>query len=296
MSIPTTSIPTILYVMGTGRSGTTILEIVLKAADDVDGLGEMTHFPRDGVILNKECACGAEAHACEAWGPVVKEITRKTPNTLRNLNKRIDGHVHFPLRAFGHFGDLSSYKIVNQAMYTHVHFKEPVKYIVDSSKYASRPLALKQFYPGSIKVIAITRSPAELLNAFQEKNEDEQKPKSYLMAALYYFFVLLCMKITAVKFKGDTVSIRYEDLVTDPDGTLTRIEKALGLDLSRAKHLVNTNSPLSPGHIVTGNRLRKSASIIFRKRSSSLEENEHLPFFAQFLSKVMTHYRNLLGF
>ena len=45
------SIPDILYIMGPGRSGTTVLHILLANNPGFFGMGEITHVFRDAFLL-----------------------------------------------------------------------------------------------------------------------------------------------------------------------------------------------------------------------------------------------------
>ena len=58
--------------------------------------------------------------------------------------------------------------------------------------------------------------------------------------------------------------LRYEDLLSDPIGTLECIETWCKLDLSETKKYIDENLPFEVGHIVTGNRLRKNSKVVFQ--------------------------------
>src|SRR5687767_4385545 len=55
---PADSMPEILYVMGTGRSGTTILEVLLTNEEGITSTGEVKHIFRDAFVRDLQCACG----------------------------------------------------------------------------------------------------------------------------------------------------------------------------------------------------------------------------------------------
>ena len=63
--------PMIIYIMGTGRSGTTILEVLLGSQDKVVQAGEITHIFKDGIQRSIACACGSLAEKCPLWGSVL---------------------------------------------------------------------------------------------------------------------------------------------------------------------------------------------------------------------------------
>jgi hypothetical protein len=284
----------ILYIMGAGRSGTTILEILLKASDGVAGFGEMSHFIRDGVQLNKRCSCGEVASKCIAWGNNYMHFSASnTAASLMAINK-VESHSRFLKNALVGFDELMlrSYSQDATSMFTSLN-TEVNTILVDSSKYPGRALALQKIFGDQLVVVAVTRDPGELLEAFKKKNNDEQKPKSNTMAALYFFYVLTCMFVAKTKLKK-VVCVRYEDLVTSPSKVLTNIEECLTINLEGSRRAIKENLTLTPGHIITGNRLRNQDDIRFKVKSSY--SKPELGIFGKFYVVILNVYRNILGF
>ena len=64
--------PTIVYVGGYGRSGSTILGLLLGQHE------ACVHFGEFGVIWsalkrNRSCTCGSKLYNCEFWGPLLAD-------------------------------------------------------------------------------------------------------------------------------------------------------------------------------------------------------------------------------
>ncbi|MDC3333044.1 sulfotransferase [bacterium] len=284
----------IVYIMGTGRSGTTILEVVLKASEGVDGYGEVTHFPKDGCLNDSQCSCGQLSSACEAWGQVASDIKHSGIKSPELVNSNIESHKHFFATYFGVNNKLQEdYNVLNNMIFERLFRESRGGVLVDSSKYPGRAIALSRTVNSPLHVVAVNRCPYELLSAFQKNNEGEQLPKSYINVFLYYLYVITCMRLASFKFKK-FVSVRYEDFVTAPIDALLHIERKLGLDLSGSKIAVENNMVINPGHIVTGNRLRKEKNIIFKVRQR--EHRSELPVGAKILAKILSAYRAALGF
>ena len=285
----------ILYIMGTGRSGTTILEVLLKASKDIDGFGEVTHFPRDGVLKNVECSCGSASNSCVVWGEVVKTLQGSNFQDIDKINGKLEHHRNFfsNVLKLSKTGAMKTYQALNTQIFSALKLKTDVKTLIDSSKYPGRAVALSRIYGSDFFVIGVTRCPFELLSAFQKDNEGEQLPKSYLMAAFYYLYVITCMRVSSF-FIPKFVSIRYERLVQNPVRELEKIECDLNVDLSGSKRAVANKEGMSPGHIVTGNRLRKKSQIIFETRQKNHTVN--MPAGARALGFLLVVYRNALRF
>lgn len=260
--------PQILYIMGAGRSGTTILEVVLTGCAHIAGVGEVTHLFKDGYITQDVCACGASAPQCKLWGEVYRMSgwTDDVVRRLANLFRRLDWHAGFLSAWFCRQDALefAEYADANRKIFQHVSAAQRVNIVVDSSKYGARALNLDRIFTDKVRVICMTRSPEGLLNSFQKAHHDEQKPKSRLALLLYYFFILISMRVVARRFGDRACVIRYEELVSDPDQVLAGLEKWLAIDLSEPRRRIATKTAFSGNHIVTGNRLRKAKEIIFR--------------------------------
>ncbi len=66
--------PQIIYIAGYGRSGSTLLERVLAAHPEIDGLGEVEHLSRAEDFHAASCGCGRPLAECELWGPVISAL------------------------------------------------------------------------------------------------------------------------------------------------------------------------------------------------------------------------------
>ncbi len=62
--------PTVLYLGGLGRSGTTVLERVLGELPGVCSVGELVHLWRRGVLDGETCGCGRSFGSCPFWAEV----------------------------------------------------------------------------------------------------------------------------------------------------------------------------------------------------------------------------------
>lgn len=59
----------IAYIVGIGRSGSTLIDMVLGSHPEVFSLGEIVHFPRV-YKENASCTCGLPIKQCEVWNEV----------------------------------------------------------------------------------------------------------------------------------------------------------------------------------------------------------------------------------
>jgi hypothetical protein len=291
--------PEILYVMGTGRSGTTILEVLLTNDEGISGTGELKHIIRDGFIRDLPCACGKLGHECELWSGVLKLAGWNKEDCARygQAIEALESHQNFARVFLGAINRKKAalHEEATTTIFRSVRRLTGSRVVVDSSKYPARALLLARMYPDKVRVLCVTRSAAGLIAAFQKKNDAEQRPKSRFAAAAYYLYVLLCMRLVRARLGKRCFTIRFEDLGRDPIGVLTRIETWSGISLARARAKIASAEWFQVGHIVTGNRLRKGGKVKFDPSSSKTPEPQRAPS-STLLSWILERYRALLGF
>jgi len=293
------ALPDILYIMGTGRSGTTILEVLIASSAGFASVGELKHIFRDGFLREKPCACGKTASSCDLWSRVLQSTRWKREDLaqLARLTDGIEAHWRFPFVWSGLVGrrTLAQYRNAAAALYRSIAATSHAPIVVDSSKYPARALLLAKQFPGRVRVLCITRSAAGLFKAFEKKHTDEQKPKSPLAVTLYYLYVLFCMRLVRARLGDRCLAIRFEDLRRDPDEVLRRIDRWSGYRLEGALRKLAENDWFEVGHIVTGNRLRKQGRVKFEAGDASRSE----PIYAglrRYVVRWLEAYRRALGF
>jgi hypothetical protein len=267
-------VPQILYIMGTGRTGTTILEILLANNPGMVGVGEAKHIFRDGFIRNLPCACGRAGLECELWSRVLEMSgwnLRECEDRGR-LVEHVESHARFPFVWLGaaRARSLERYRRTHETLFRAVGAITHAQVIVDSSKYAGRALLFARLFPDRVKVLCITRSAAGMLKAFQKVNDGEQRPKGRLAVAAYYLYVLACMRVVRRRLGERCFEITFEELNSDPAVVLARIERWSGWSLVCAREKVASGGLLSVGHIVTGNRLRRKGAVRFEPSAAMI--------------------------
>ena len=80
----------VLYIAGYGRSGSTILDIILDSHPDITAVGELTFLLDDAAIPSRHCSCGAAYAECGFWSRVVSSQARSSELAalVRGIEKR----------------------------------------------------------------------------------------------------------------------------------------------------------------------------------------------------------------
>lgn len=266
----------IIYIIGAGRSGTTLLDIILGNGRTVFSAGELNRFTkRDGippdakVVSHKQFWADVNVklaasgylkpfHYYPAFNNLEYHLSVFFPDFLLNKVK-LSEFSNYQLSLFAAIGEIAGRD-----------FDKDI--IVDSSKYPMRALRLSRIFGDDISFIYLRRNPVAVVESFQ-KRDVEQPPKSRLMANLYLLGVNLVTRIVLKKLKlrHKVCYLEYEKLLASPVDALDKLEKELLIDLSCPKQLLQMNRPLRVGPLFDGNRLRLSDSIKFRKDTKQVK-------------------------
>lgn len=251
----------VLYIMGTARSGSTVLEILLAHGEHCVGVGELSAIVQDGFIENKPCSCGAAFNDCGFWSEVKRQLAlnQKDLQEWAHLQRKVDWHAGF-LRQWLRLlspSDWRRYHDYNSCLLHVLHDISGGAVIVDSSKYAGRALALAKMPEVELSVICLTRSPEGLMDSFQKPNKEEQHPKTPWAVFRYYAFVMFSLRVALRRLKVSSLRLTYEQFIGDPVAAITRIGEKSHINFMPVIERIRDDESLEVGHLVTGNRLRK---------------------------------------
>lgn len=251
--------PSVLYIMGAGRSGTTVMAALLASSQDVVAAGELHQLPMH-VRGEKDCGCGLPLSECPEWRKHAAAYISAGESAYAERAERFHGHRtiwrYFLSRTFARD---AAYQEVETAVFRSLGRGR--RLVVDSSKYIGRALALSRVDPLGVRVMYMVRDPRGVVESFGKK---VQTSRGALSATLYYIAVNLTAEAVARTLLRDRViKVRFEDLVERPDETLARLSRFIGKDLGRAVDAIRDGREVAVGHLVGGNRLRSNERVTF---------------------------------
>lgn len=270
----------IIYILGAGRSGTTLLDIVLGNGENMTSRGEINRFPkRNGYSPN----CPTDSPNYCYWENIKNLLKERNPqfadlSVINRLHQKFEYHSGL-IKSEVAGKDNKEYQLYAsflKELYALIFETTSQDIIVESSKYPGRILALSDILPYEIKVIYLMRDPVKVVNAFTKKNI-EQPSKNYFAANLYYLSVNLLCKYASRKLKQRNIEVmkmKYEQLLANPLTVLTEVEQRLGVDLTQAKRKVCNGESLDIGYLFDGNRIRHQKYLLF---NSKTEKNSYKP-------------------
>ena len=158
----------VLYIAGTGRSGSTLLARVLGEVEGVFTAGELRYFWQRGLIEQRKCGCGVPVPECPLWhdviersafdGDTVQKVVRLLRQTgrIRHLPSALRGaQLHRLIE--GSAGQDAVTAL--QHLYQHAAAASGARVIVDSSKLPSYGRLLREVPGIDLRVVHMVRDP-----------------------------------------------------------------------------------------------------------------------------------------
>jgi len=253
--------PKVIYIMGCGRSGTTIMDILLGNHAGFQSVGELNNAP---LAWNKDetCGCGLSLRECDIWKNVGSDCFQNDSTNVHyeilKHQRDIERQVSIVKHVLGLFDRsvIDAYHSYVYDTFRILKTSASVHTVIDSSKSIGRGLALLKNTRLDVQIIHLVRDPRGVFFSFQKKNL-VTPTMNILSLALYWNSVNLLASLLKLKFgKNKFLRIRYEDLVTNSDLVITQIENFVGEDLSDVKQKLRDEVPMDRGHLAMGNRVR----------------------------------------
>ncbi len=265
----------VVYIAGSGRSGSTLVERTLGAIPGWVNVGEMIDLFRTTTAIEERCGCGQAFADCGFWSEVGRaaygEWSPALWKGLSDLQSRLSRQRHLPrLLAIG-AGSKSSTAEHCRAYAEHyaricraVTEVSGAKVIVDASKWPGQALALRK---GGIPIRLLhqLRDPRGVAHSWdksgvarpQSRAGATMATRAPLISAARWLAMQAEIDLMAPAFEHAT-TVRYEDFVADPTGVVARVvdELGIGLDAQGLAHVGVHEIKLPESHGLAGNPSR----------------------------------------
>ena len=260
----------IIYITGLGRSGSTIVDIVLGNNPNTVSCGEITNIFQDAYILNQICSCGQDGANCEYWQSLKKEWEIKSNldiNKFVKLTTRYEKNTFLAwLRYFFNYF-LFQTKNFKQYLHAMILFMEMLfernnaDILIDSSKRILRFQILHSFSGYEILPIHLVRDLKGVMASEASDTESIfSKHMKFLKTIIRY--IILNLQIHIALSRIPHKYLQYEDLLTNPRKEMAAIGILFDLDLSEAICKIDNHREFVLGHIISGSHIRTKNQII----------------------------------
>ena len=259
MTATTERKPTLIYIMGDTRSGSTALNIVLGTHREIISVGELYKWAVFG-------GCPREGNQKEVdhifWSSVKEQYHAQgaaTPfSELVEIQDRIENYRRFPLLVSGVISSQIKgiYCAHVRKLLAAISSVSHKSFIVDSSKHIGVAHVLLRCPNVDVRVLHLVRDPRGAMWS-QMKRNVEQKPKPPVQAMLKYSIKnLLCTVVHRLAPSGTVLRVRYEDLISKPRQELGRIGRFLQIAMDDLIETIEQGNPLPVQYLIDGNRIR----------------------------------------
>jgi hypothetical protein len=261
----------VLFIMGHGASGSTLLGNVLGELEGFFHPGELRTLWDEGMRGLQRCGCGLAVSECSVWSGVVDtgfgdrfddpaqvdEVARwhrqaiRVRHALRLLQVR-------PGRPSGR-RSLDAYIPVAARLYEAVAQVTGSRVVVDSSKRAG-DAALLRLLPGiDPYLVHLVRDPRAVAYSWRRRNSRNR------LLRTTRDWVAFSLLDEAVRFRlgrGRSMRVRYEDFVAQPKRTLTAIAALVGEGHPDLSLVEDGKVRLGQNHTMSGHWSRFSTGMV----------------------------------
>lgn len=299
----------IIYIAGYGRSGSTLLDILLGSHEKVTGTGELANVFAHYQDDEEKCSCGEALSRCPFWSQVVEKqfLAASCPSLseLEKMRRKVEDwpHILGLLRGKACGREQKTYAVFTRRLFESVYRTTGRQWILDSSKTAShtawRAGALHRLCGMDVRVLHLVRDGRSVMaSKIRGDNRAMRRGLAFRSSTAAYrgLFGWLSANVFAMVTglllpRGCYAILRFEDLLRRPERELVRIGNFLGLELSVIAEKARSGGAFATGHRIAGNRMTARGRVRVDPRAS---ENRALPAHLASLFEVVSWPVNAL--
>ena len=239
----------VIYISGMGRSGSTLIDLILSTSNKIFSVGEIykhKQLKNDNFI----CACGDKFNDCKFWGNF--NLNKNYFNIINRVNYRdylnIINYLYNPFNSKISLNKKSdNYGILKKV--TELIPKE-TEYILDSSKELGRLIELTNDSRFDVYNINIVRDGRAVANSFNSKTQSHGK--NYF-ASLFKWILMNTLIFKYIKrSKVNSLNISYDSFCLESEKYIKKLNKFLNINISNNYIEIARNMDY---HCMGGNRL-----------------------------------------
>lgn len=290
----------VIYCMGSGRSGSTLLNIILSNHSKIFGAGEINSIQR--IKQEKfNCSCGKRIVECDFWGGVMekwnKAQQKETPSETISKIHGIDNFkspmawikclLGFPFQS----RFFKNYLESTYNFYKAIVEESGRPVIMDISKNPLRALVLNAHPKIDLRLIHLVRDGRGVAWSINKYEKTDIRRKPVWRAALFWTIVNRQSNFVRKRVKNSGL-ILYEDLVNFPAETIKSIAAIADVYPAPILDGLNGNLAQEETHIMAGNKLRRQKNITLKldtKWKENLSE-EQINSFMKIAGTTMADY------
>jgi hypothetical protein len=291
----------VLFIAGSIRSGSTLLDRMLGAVPGLVSTGEVRFVWERWAGTGYRCGCGCPMRACPFWGDVFDHAfgrrSTEAAHDLARIRRRIDQWWRLPqLRSTrgsaSWKGDLGLFLEALRTLYTAIREVSGADVVVDSSKGSSYGQLLALAGPPlRVHVVHLVRDPRAIVYSVTRRRKrdpgtgrDLDSPGTIATAAGWSVSNLLVASLRAHSAAYGVLF--YEDLVRNPSEALTDVLRMAHVSDRPLPFVADREIQLGADHLVAGNPNRFHRGQV--RIAPDEEWRGHLPTAARTVASGLT--------
>lgn len=260
----------VLFIAGPGRSGSTLLDMLLGQINGFYSTGELRFIWGRGFAQNELCGCRKPFRECEFWTEVVKEAFGRFENVnyarIEELRDSVERRVSKGLPTSGESKLLAPYKEYFDAclnLYRAIHKISGCEFIIDSSKNTAHGFVLANIPEIDLFTVHLIRDSRAVAYSWRrEKIRPEVHWERKFMGQRKILSSAIrwnSLHRLAEKLQHNSKQyalLNYEDLVNNPKRSLLGLFTDLGIEQPSLDFIDGIHANLKTSHTVSGNPVR----------------------------------------
>jgi len=263
----------VIFIAGAGRSGSTLLDLILGELDRCFSVGELRQVFKKFIGKNALCSCGKPYKECNFWAKILTQeclksfgLSLEDIETLYKLQKILE---KLPIlnslkqRKYiqTYFREIELFKRIWFKLYQLIFDTSRAEIIIDSSKIPQFLWLLKD-YPNEVYIIHLVRDPRGVAYSWTKRKFDYsvgdymKTHRPFTSARLWLTYNLQIEKLK--KYFKNYYLLKYEDFCKEPYESLVKIFKKFKLqginidEIIKNKHIYIKKEK----HLLGGNPIR----------------------------------------
>jgi hypothetical protein len=214
--------PKVIYVMGTGRSGSTIFGVTLGNCDDIFCAGELHLWIGKA---GKAPLAGVDREAF--WNAVRGEVSADLSGPQARSLEQSTAALHIGARR-ARRALRPRYRRIAEDLFRAVARTAGTRYIVDTSHFPRRARELQSLPGIDLYLILLVRDPQGIVASYSRDDEVFPTFNVFTTNAYLWLTYLLSVWVFLRQPRDRRLLVRYESFIADPEGVLNDIFEAIG--------------------------------------------------------------------
>lgn len=269
----------VLYIAGNGRSGSTLLGVLLGQLGGFFAGGELRRIWDRGVIENRVCGCGAPFAECPTWQAIFADafggLNSAQAQAMVGHRERLTQTKHLPgmiaSRGNRSPGSAAERDFLGalDGLYRSIGRVTGCRVIVDASKWPMYACMLDRVPAVEVYILHLTRDPRAVAFSWTRRKQYEagqpMPRQSALKSTLYWLAWNPAITFLWKRPAGRYLLFPYEQFVRQPQQALADIARFVGEDPGTLPFTGPQTLNLQKTHAVAGNEARLASGPITLK-------------------------------